>query len=62
MNEYYTIKTAFRKSRWTLQIDLELFDDERESITFVASSDSFLTDGDGLWFGTLEEWEEAMNE
>lgn len=60
MFEYYTTKVKISKFRWAIRFDLELLDDEQDTITFIASADSFFTDGDGIWFGTLEEYDERL--
>jgi len=45
-------------SRWQINIIIE--DLEGKIHMFIASADSGLTWGDGIWFGTGEEYDEAI--
>jgi hypothetical protein len=45
-------------SRWEVTI-IVTYEDSVE--TFIASADSGLTEGDGIYFGTKKEYDEDMN-
>lgn len=51
---------TFDKRRWYVRINHT--DDSGVTRTWVASADSGLTGGDGIWFGTEAEYEEAEND
>ena len=48
-------RVTFNGGRWTITIRLEL-EDGTEQI-YYASADTGMTWGDGIWFGTKEEWD-----
>lgn len=52
-----TVKIA--KSRWSAKFELTLADGTVQ--TYIASADSGITWGDGLFLGTDEEYREALN-
>lgn len=54
----YTTAVRITKSRWSVKFELELDEEELKVLTFIASADSWFTEGDGIWFGTEEEWDE----
>lgn len=46
------------QGRWDVRIELFKKDGKVE---YVASADSALTGGSGLWFGTVDEWVEEVD-
>lgn len=46
------------ESRWSVTISGR--DADGNFVSYVASADSYLTHGDGVWFGTAEEYAEAI--
>ena len=47
---------AIKEKRWDVRITLRLPDGTEEVL--VASADSYYTDHNNIWFGTLREYEE----
>lgn len=45
-------------ARWTARLTIR--DAEGTTRTWMLSADSYLTQNDGLWFGTLDEYDEEM--
>ena len=41
--------------RWSVQFDIETPEGTQ---SFIASADSYYTDSDGIWFGTVAEYKE----
>ncbi len=54
--KHENVTVEISKSRWDIRIFITLPDGEVK--TYVASADRHYTDGDGIWFGTQEEYEE----
>lgn len=46
------------ESRW--QITIAGRDQDGKFVSYVASADGYLTHGDGIWFGTSDEYAEAI--
>jgi hypothetical protein len=51
-------RLEIKKGRWSATIRAEL--ESGETLEYLASADSGLTWGDGLFLGTREEYEEAV--
>jgi hypothetical protein len=50
---------SINKSRWNVSI--VIVDKKGKEHRYYASADSFFTDHDNIWFGTDEEYEDAVN-
>ncbi len=46
------------KNRWDVRLTIT---DEDGTYVLVASADSYFTWGDGIWFGSLAEYEEELS-
>lgn len=57
MIEHDNCRVEITQSRWSVKVRIVCDDDSIE--TYVASADSGLTWGDGIFFGTAEEYAEA---
>lgn len=58
--KYENVDVEFDRRRWNVRIKITDRDTGEEVETFVASADSGLTYGDGIFFGTAEDYEEAI--
>jgi len=50
------MKLEIKKHRWHIEIIVTTPDASPQ--TYIASADGYDTDGDGIYFGTKEDWEE----
>lgn len=56
--EHVVCPVRITQGRWEVRIELFKSDGKVE---YVASADSALTEGSGLWFGTADEWAEEVD-
>lgn len=57
MIEHDNCRVEITTSRWSVKVRIVCDDDSVE--TYIASADSGVTFGDGIWFGTPEELSEV---
>ena len=50
----------FDRHRWYVRITV--VSEEGTEAVYMASADSALTDSDGIWFGTAQEYDEAVKD